>query len=89
MAFGLQVFDAAGVLTFDSNAVIGAVCLGRYTVPVGGATYTFPSFPGGTGRFIFAGPVPSNTYSIDSSLGYPRFIFGGAIAGYDVLLFVF
>lgn len=89
MAYGLQVFNASGVLTFDSATVIGAVCLGRYTVPLGGTTFTFPAFPGGQGRFIFATGGADNSYSIDSALGYPRFTFGAAVAGYDVLLFVF
>lgn len=71
----LQAFDSQGRLTFDSALCAGGVCLGLYTVPAGGATYTFPDLGPGLTGFALSVIGMGGSWSYDNSLGYPRFTF--------------
>lgn len=75
MAYGLQVWDAAAALVFDSTVAVGGACLGIFNVPVGGATYTFPEITSAIGIALSAGYGGPLAYTSDSSLGYLRFVF--------------
>jgi len=62
VSFGLQIRNAAGVLTFDSTLAIGGVCLGFITVPGVGGVYNFTDMVGcSAGR-----AVPDALYGWDS-----------------------
>lgn len=88
MTQGLQVFNASGVLTFDSNLAVGGVCLGFYTVAAGGSVWSFPDFAGCTGLFLMAGAgFGPYVGTVDTSLGYPRFTFPAITEGMTMVLF--
>lgn len=75
MGIGLQVFNAQGDIQFDSQICMGGVCLGIIAIPVAGATYVFPAMPNDrAGKVIFA-DTSTRTWTYDTALGYPRFIF--------------
>ena len=97
MSYGLQIFDSAGTMTFDSNAASGGVCLGHYVIPASGSfggyyDLTFPDF--GSGRTGFAlNPVGGNSghgeyMTYDNNLGYPRFRFENVTWQRSVFLFL-
>jgi hypothetical protein len=88
MTYGLQVFDASGNTTFDSNVAVGGVCLGFYTVATGGSTWTFSDFVSETGIVLNVGGTSGYiSYTTDNSLGYLRFVFGAGSAGLTFALF--
>ena len=86
MTYGLQLFNAAGTLVFDSGQAVGGVCLGFFNVPNTGATFTFPAYVGRTGVAIAANSG-SLDYTADNAPGYLRFTFP-AQPGNTVALFV-
>lgn len=88
MTQGLQVFNGSGVCTFDSNVAVGGVCLGFYTIPAAGTTLTFPSMAGATGGVVLHRGGGKADYTIDVTLGYPRFTFPAFIYSVEVVLFV-
>lgn len=91
MTYGLQVFNASGACTFDSDSAVGGVCLGFFTVAAAGSSWTFPDFAGAVGGVaLLAGSgFGAFSYTVDIALGYPRFIFASSASGYDtVVLFV-
>ena len=82
MGTGLQVFNPAGVKTFDSDEAYGGVCLGGFTIPGQAATYTlhFYAFTSGT-PYVFnplgGAECINNMYmSFDYAAGYLRVCFG-------------
>jgi hypothetical protein len=90
MAYGLQVWNSAGTLTFDSTVAIGGVCLGFYTVPSGGGNTTFPEITGATGIVLQAnsgGPINTTLVTTDNTLGYLRFTFDATLVGQTYTLF--
>ena len=74
MTTGLRVWDAAGTLTFDSNAPSIGICMGVYTYAANAsATLTFPELAGRSMivRYVLGGRVQGFT-TVDYALGYPR-----------------
>lgn len=95
MPHGLQVYNAAGVLTFDSALATGGVCLGFFTIPaqVANTEFTFPEYgPGRTGFMINTvqngESIDHTNFSFDNALGYPRFSFAYTYFARTVLLFI-
>ena len=96
MSYGLQVYDAAGTLTFDSEQ-FAVGCLAELVTVNGssGLTKTYANWPGRTAIavslsfdlfiFPFAGMVPA----IDTSLGYPRIVWPTSDSGQIYLFAVF
>lgn len=73
MAYGLQIFNAAGALVFDSTTAAGGVCLGFFAAPVTGALYNFPDFPTGVPILIPSGATTSHVFmGYDYAPGYLR-----------------
>lgn len=73
MSQGLQIFDANGNVTFDSNLAVGGVCLGFFTGSHSTDVYTFPDFAGCTLTVFVTNGVYMGV--IDTNLGYPRITF--------------
>jgi hypothetical protein len=86
--FGLQVANAAGVLTFDSTVAVGGVCLGFYTVPSGGGTPAFSQFPTEAGFVMASGRSVAalEAVTFDHAPGYLRFVFPASVAGQTFVL---
>jgi len=86
--FGLQVADASGVLKFDSTLATGGVCLGFYTVPVGGGTPSFSQFVTEDGFVMAAGRgvAAVDVVTSDHAPGYLRFVFPAGTAGQTFVL---
>jgi hypothetical protein len=87
MAHGLQIWNASGVLQFDSSLAAGGVSLGFFAIPLVGAILTFPTMVGRTGFLTSAGSGGPVTYTTDSVSGYLRFVFPAADSGRFVSLF--
>lgn len=88
MTQGLRVWDASGVLSFDSTQATGGVCLGLYTVAPGGSTWSFPDFASAAGIALNAGSGTGQFIpAVDHDLGYLRFSFPAVCAGQTVALF--
>lgn len=70
MAYGLQVRDGNGVLTFDSQTAVGGVCLGLVTPDLGTPIILYlTTYPGRTVRVLRYDRFI--TSSIDYGPGYP------------------
>jgi hypothetical protein len=84
----LRLWDqTTGALTFDSTLAAGGVCLGFYTVPVGGGEKTFPTLTGVAGiAFAIAG-VGAAYVTDTSTYGYLRFSFPTAAQDRTFALF--
>jgi hypothetical protein len=87
MGQGLQVFNASGGLTFDSENVSGGMCVGIVLIPVGGAVYTFPSFAGRTAFAMAADGYKGLQWTVDYP-GYPRLNFQAQSRATRVAMFV-
>jgi hypothetical protein len=87
MTAGLQLFNSGGALMFDSTYATGGVCLGFYSIPPSGATFTFPDIAGTQGMALYGTGATVMNYTFDTGLGYPRFTFPAASGGYSVVLF--
>lgn len=73
MAYGIQVFDASGALSWDSTTVVGGV-VADYREYLAGTSgvLLYPDF---AGRTVFLIPVLDSTtatVTVDTGLGYPR-----------------
>jgi hypothetical protein len=87
VTFGLQLWNAAGTLGFDSTAADGGVCLGIYAVAATGQTISFPDIIGATGVAIATGMGGALNYTTDSVPGYLRFVFPAIGIAQHVALF--
>lgn len=77
MSFGVQVFDTAGTLVWDSRTVAGAVVADILSYSSGGSgTHTYPDFAGRSVDVIhltWSGHGGQGAgITTDTSLGYPR-----------------
>ena len=88
MSFGLRVWTSLGSLQFDSADTAGGVCLGFFTVPFGGGSFSFPSYVTEQG-FAFATGKSRQAfaYTTDHALGYLRFNFSSLHGGFTYALF--
>lgn len=90
MTYGLQIFNEARSLIFDSSVAAGGVFLGIYTIPPEGAVFTFKSmrnFRQGFALNLYGGTGASGMI-YDMALGYPRFTFSNLNWERDVALLV-
>lgn len=73
MTFGIQTFNASGVLQFDSTTALGGVIVTTQNVAANTTAYTlnYPQFAGTAGFLLFNdGNSPFYT-SLSFSSGYP------------------
>lgn len=87
MTYGLRIRRGSKV-TFDSSEAAGGVCLGIFTVPLGGGSFDFPAFQTATGIAMSAGTgVAAALYTTNHTPGWLRFVFPPAAQGAQVALF--
>lgn len=76
MAYGLQLFNSSGVLTWDSSTVVGGVLADVRTYAASGtATLLYPAFAGNYVRIIHLlvwNEAGTAGVVADTALGYPR-----------------
>lgn len=92
MSYGLQTFNAAGAVTFDSTLAVGFLPIGLYEVALGapGFVKTWPGYPG---RTVFIVDSDGFGYShegvtVDSALGYPRITVASSTISQRIFLVV-
>lgn len=89
MSYGVEIRDSSNRLTFASLHAAGGVCLGIYSIPNGGAVFTFPDMGPGLQGVVVSVTGVATPNSFDNTLGYPRFTFqSGGQASPAVALFV-
>lgn len=76
MSQGLQVWNAAGTLVFDSDAALGGCVIEAYREGASATTRSYPSFAGRTVLVIFGSGVASVVPTISYAAGYPQVTFG-------------
>lgn len=79
MSYGMQTFNAAGQIQFDTTS-IGGVYVNQYVIPTSGGTAGSPayiSFPEFAGRQIALVTILAGDqyYVADYAAGYPRISF--------------
>jgi len=90
MAFGVQVFDGAGALTWDSSAAPGGVVADSREIPSGwSGSFTYPDFAGFVAQLVNVCDTRPATITTDMALGYPRVnVTSAAIVGRRFVLAV-
>lgn len=90
MAFGVQVFDAFGSLTWDSSTAPGGVVADSREIPSGwSGSFTYPDFAGFAAQLVNVADTRPPSITVDTALGYPRVnVTSAAIVGRRFVLAV-
>lgn len=98
MGAGLQIFNPAGTMLFDSSVAVGGVCMGFVSVPAyvypaaSTLVVTYPDVGPGRSGFVVScvGGFESEAgqYDYDNALGYPRFTLYKSPYDRSILLFL-
>lgn len=73
MSHGLQVLDAAGHVTWDSNTSVGGVLVDMLQASTSTAVVrTYPAFAGRSARVLQADGTDDMSATVDTALGFPR-----------------
>lgn len=73
MTYGIQTFDAAGTLLWDSSTAAAGVVADVQNVAGGAsATFTYPDFAGRSAAALVLLGFGNTGVTADTALGYPR-----------------
>lgn len=90
MTYGIQTFNSAGTLMWDSNtAASGVVADVQFVAAGASATFTYPDHAGRSAAVIVVLGFGSVGATADTALGYPRIIVPTYPSDRTVLALVF